>query len=84
MEWEPIETAPKDGTIILLARHDDPHKLRAAPAYWWPAPKAYKHKFCDDKHPWCVMDETNGLNGWTDDVEHGGPTHWRHIPRFGE
>ena len=33
MEWQPIETAPKDGTMILAA-HCDPARQNMTVAYW--------------------------------------------------
>ena len=33
-EWQPIETAPKDGTPILTAYYDDGKNYRVAPSWW--------------------------------------------------
>lgn len=68
MEWQPIETAPKDGTIILAA---DGRQVVAA--YWNMAPKAFG---ADHAYPWTFLDETNGTNGLMD----GFLTHWMPLP----
>lgn len=70
MEWQPIETAPKDGTQVLLCdgmwgpwvgwwgTHD------GAPDNWW---------FVDLALP----KTPDNLNSWV--VGHG-PTHWMPLP----
>jgi len=32
--WQPIETAPKDGTIILLADYRYPHRPEISSGFW--------------------------------------------------
>ena len=71
-EWQPIETAPKDGTIILISGPRASSKFVEA-AYWGLAPRS----FGGDKHfPWTTLDETNGTNGRAED----SPTHWMPMP----
>lgn len=70
-EWQPIETAPKDGTIILVS-----DKRSVSAAYWGLAPRA--SGLVDRNYPWTMLDETNGLNGWMDGPS--GPTHWMPLP----
>ena len=69
MEWQPIETAPKDGTEILLTDGAFTHCGR-----WYDKnnPK-YPWKFLDFTYRW--KDE---LNGWQDNKY--GPTHWMPLP----
>ena len=72
MEWQPIETAPKDGTYILVA-----NERGAWIAHWAPvAVSGYRFD-----QPWrSVM-----LNHWhmPQDVRYEPPTHWQplHPPK---
>lgn len=74
MEWKPIETAPKDGTIILISR---PNR-EAMAAYWSQCPRAFAGTFSDANYPWVFLDETNGTNAMMDGAH--GPTHWMPLP----
>ena len=72
-EWQPIETAPKDGTWILLAGgkvEDDEDEFRMAIAKW----TNYLSGRTTDWH-WqhCFYD--GGYYGSYD-----GPTHWMPLP----
>lgn len=67
-EWQPIETAPKDGTQILLAEIG-----HGAFLGWWGA---------HDQGPdnWWFLDPAlpgDCRNSW---IENYGPTHWRPRP----
>ena len=68
MEWQPIETAPKDGTWFdawITARYE---KYRVADAFW-----------C--KHNSCFMHgELDRYGPYPTDWEHGKATHWMPIP----
>jgi hypothetical protein len=70
--WQPIESAPKDGTEILLAKN---HAVCAG--YWAMCPQATA-MMADKKYPWEVLDSTNGTNAWMDNAS--GPTEWRSLP----
>jgi hypothetical protein len=79
-EWQLIETAPKDGTIIVLS---DGNFVGAGG--WCPAVHG-------QSHPWVFMDDFNGhqphgccdnedgsrieINGFKE----GGVTHWMPMP----
>jgi hypothetical protein len=72
-EWQPIETAPKDGTIIDLwaegQRHTDCEwgQLDWEISYWgWPK----------DSVGWCEWSERYSCNGHV-----GNATHWMPIPK---
>jgi len=69
MDWQPIETAPKDGREIILTDGAFVHVGRFDPA--------------DDRsYPWRFLDRTSlgggALNGWRDDGT--GPRHWMLLP----
>ena len=65
--WQPIETAPRDGTCILLA---DGRTVTA---------RIYDTN--GGKYPWLVLDErcSDFTNGWQD-VERYGPKFWMPLP----
>ena len=70
LTWQPIETAPKDGTKIIL-RCDD---VVVAPCYWQPAGVISESAF------WLWEAPEHRL--WMETVE--GPTHWMPLPQVPE
>ena len=72
--WRPIETAPRDGTLILIT---DPNDA-------WPKPQvsAAFYNSCDDEFPWWFIDPEPGekereqINGRKDDPR----LLWRPLP----
>lgn len=71
--WQPIASAPRDGTIILLGNKGS----EPTPAYWGLARKVIGHG-ADKKFPWVFLDVTNGINHRRDDET--GPSHWMPLP----
>jgi hypothetical protein len=71
--WRPIETAPRDGTVILLGNVGSEPR----PAYYGLAPRSFGAG-ADKRFPWTFLDCTNGVNHCTDDEL--GPTHWMPLP----
>lgn len=71
MEWQPIETAPKDGTNILIS---DGSSITTA--YWTDEEEDYD--WIEDPTQKIVYEE-----GWmTSDFDVGDDaTHWMHLPR---
>lgn len=69
-DWQPIETAPRDGTHVLIAFGSDHVSVGSY------------HRNDDDPYPWKFMDsQGEGLpifNGARDDKY--GPTHWAPMP----
>lgn len=63
-EWQPIETAPKDGTDILLFIPDFAN---------WPG-DARIVSVCWSECGWWQDNGAAGCNTW------GHPTHWQHLP----
>ena len=84
MDWQPIETAPKDGTWIVLGKAD-----------WNVFPKARWGEvdggdflfdawlFADETHG-CLVPNVDGgaVLGWSEDYEDECmPTHWMPLPK---
>lgn len=65
MDWQPIETAPKDGTYILLGGCKHGPAVRIG--YWGPG--RYDHRRREYER------------GWADGPAYGfNPTHWMPLP----
>ena len=62
--WQPIETAPKDGTWILLASKDDDEGLAIQSGFWG---DGFYYGWRDFKNDSC------GIGGFE-------PTHWMPLP----
>jgi hypothetical protein len=80
-EWQPIETAPKDGTIILLA---DDHTVAAG--FYWAGNKrqytGFQDLIDDPKFCWLVLDSDvnrEPLNAYKSGG-FNGITHWMPLP----
>lgn len=88
-EWQSIDSAPKDGTRLLLARFGyiaDTTGLDEGSPEW-------KQRIMDNsKRLYCLWWATTGWwstkwNNWNDGVEPSGladPTHWMHVPKTPE
>lgn len=79
MVWKPIETAPRDGTIITLTWMDGGEPQEIYPGFQW-NPFASNHLVQGHKGIWAI----HGKNGellmtWSEDNPDGAPTHW--MPR---
>jgi hypothetical protein len=73
VKWERIETAPKDGTIVLIGRSDG--QVYAA---YWGLSQRVAATGASDRFPWVILDETNVVNH----LSNGGvgATHWARLP----
>lgn len=71
-DWQPIATAPKDGTPILIYASGEVHA-----GYWAGDGGGAKVDVADDTYPWLVFYKgTGGLNAYMTDK----PTHWMPLP----
>ena len=73
--WQSIETAPKDGTLILV--HFGTKGVRAVS---WDSP--FHDEVNEENGIWCVDDDKHGpfgLRGYLDGHP-SAPTHWMHLP----
>jgi len=75
-EWQPIETAPKDGTVILIYGHLIEDVQQVSAAFW---------QASDPEFPWWFLepevsdDPAFSINGVAAD-DRVGPTKWRPMP----
>jgi hypothetical protein len=72
MDWQPIETAPKDGTVVELTWLEN-----GKPQEIWPMQWAHIQRnglFPGKVGMWTLP---NGGATWNDDDPDGAPTHWR-------
>ena len=74
--WRPIETAPKDGTDIMLSNGD------VVTEGHWMHDEGGTTEYRDSDGRWIGQDDRDGFDGWID--WHGGmipePTHWQPLP----
>lgn len=75
-EWQPISSAPKDGTNILLSNGD-----QVAEGQWISDP-GYIRERRDVEGYYIGQDEYDGFEGWMDyDGGMPNPTHWMPLPQ---
>ncbi|MBB5414043.1 hypothetical protein [Paraburkholderia atlantica] len=78
-EWQPIDSAPKDGTVVDLWIGGEFAGRRASCFWGKPEHDCGEHgRYCDSD--WHDLDE-----GWVDDMNmpldgYEPPTHWMHLP----
>lgn len=75
-QWQPIETAPKDGSEILLSNG------REVAQGWWMHKESFTIEHRDLDGRYLGQTEDDGYTGWFD--HNGGmqpdPTHWMPLP----
>ena len=67
-EWQPIETAPRDGIIIVCARNE-PFKIKYDRGWWW---EIVSDCLSDDGYEY--------YNGVHEERIHNAFTHWLPLP----
>jgi hypothetical protein len=75
-KWQPIETAPRDGTIIEITAFEP----NGEPFEIWPM--GWQHIKKNGLFPGKVgmWSTPGGEITWNGSEEEGGPTHWRPAP----
>lgn len=73
MGWQPIETAPRDGTVVHLTWMDDGEPQEVWPMQWGHIQR--NGLFPGVTGMWVA---TDGSVTWKESVD-AGPTHWRPI-----
>ncbi len=78
--WKPIETAPKDGTSVLVWFYGEPHVAVYAPI-WTPENKRWfvRHPKWPDSSSWSQVTEIEP-NQFQVMAGLVGPTHWMPLP----
>lgn len=72
-DWQPIETAPKDGTVILVTVGTCFGWSNIGSAYW---------EDCGDGiEGWVSRGLLRDFNGGYNDLGLGNPTHWKPLPK---
>lgn len=75
VEWQPIETAPKDGTAVIIAVPDRAHTdFIVGEAYFDP------EHYGDGDWWWANTDYGDYHGGPVSEVNYNHPTHWRPLP----
>lgn len=76
LAWKPIDTAPTDGTVVLLTAIEDDGELFEV----WPMQWAHIQQ--NGLFPGRVGMWTHPSAGmtWNGDADGGGPTHWHPMP----
>lgn len=74
-EWQTIDTAPKDGTVIELTWMENDRPQEIWPMQWG---HIQRNGFFPGKTGMWVA--TDGSLTWNDDDPDGAPTHWRAAP----
>lgn len=75
-EWQPIETAPKDGTHILIARLDDDVGMGAIEITEWCVSRSYRYEPVEGTDLFMRIEEARAF--WNGNGHRA--THWMHLP----
>lgn len=78
-EWQPIETAPKDGSSVLLTAFDEGEMFETWVMMWGHIKK--NPLFPSKTGMWMTPD---GMITWNGSHNEGGPTHWKPLSEGGK
>ena len=79
MDWQPIETAPKDGTPVTLTWMENGKPQEIYPGMVWNA-FASNPMVQGGKGIWALHGKSGQLlMTWSDEDPDGAPTHWRTV-----
>lgn len=80
-DWQPISTAPRDGSEVELTWMDDGKPQEIYPMRW--NRFAENPLFQDGKGIWAMHSRTTNeiYLTWTESDPDGAPTHWRSLPQ---
>ena len=79
MDWQPIETAPKDGTEIIAVFSND-YGFQEAPTVYGPWTVAFKRGRWMASWGGCSVIESESYAGTTYMEAEMEPTHWMPLP----
>lgn len=84
MDWQPIETAPRDGTPVQLTWMEKGRPQEIWILCW--NQFATNHLVQDHKGIWALHDRRTGelVLTWCEDDPDGAPTHWHPLTEDGE
>jgi hypothetical protein len=69
MTWQPIETAPKDGSVFLGTSLDEARPWPARRMRWGVAARPDENYVCNEGEPWFINEDRRYLAP--------RPTHWK-------
>lgn len=73
MEWQPIDSAPKDGTRVL--GYCEANGIRYIAVIWYRG-----EKFKDSLYQWRIAHDDASVGGFGEGLPNGGATHWQPLP----
>lgn len=72
-EWQPIETAPKDGALFIGVSLDPKRAFSPRRMKWGVATRPEEDYVCNGGNPWFINEDGRYLAP--------RPTHWKPIPK---
>jgi hypothetical protein len=84
MDWRPIETAPRDGTEIILAISGWPPDRKWVCVGWWEQGDSFPWRFIDtfSLEPTGCCEDEDGDRCPVNGAKAESVTHWQPLPEF--